>query len=359
MLFISGARDVRAPASTVRQRARQLTVIVPAYNEARSVGDTIRSLQTQSVPLGRILVVDDCSTDHTAAVVRSCGVTPIRPEANTGSKAGAQNVALDHVRTEFTLALDADTVLDRDAVARLLGAFDDPGVAAVCGSVIPQRIRTLWERGRYLEYLFAFGFYKPVQDFYGKPLISSGCFSAYRTDVLRAHGGWSNRTMAEDMDLTWTLYQAGHRVRFIPEAVCYPLEPHTFHFMRKQLSRWSHGFVQNVRLHLGGIRRVPYLRSVVAVSMWDATIASIGYFLVVPLLAWHVSALFLLIYVIDLPAMLIPVLVKAAQRRDLRRALASVPAFLILRFVNAVYFLKALWAELVLRRPLRVYEKGH
>ena len=46
--------------------------------------------------------------------------------------------------------------------------------------------------------------------------------------MLRQHGGWSTRTMAEDMDLTWTFYQAGHGVRFVPEAVCYPIEPHDY-----------------------------------------------------------------------------------------------------------------------------------
>ena len=88
--------------------------------------------------------------------------------------------------------------------------------------------RTLWERGRYIEYLLAFSFFKRVQDHYGKPLISSGCFSIYRTEELRALGGWSTRTMAEDMDLTWTMYQAGQKVRFVPEAVSYPIEPHNF-----------------------------------------------------------------------------------------------------------------------------------
>ena len=50
-------------------------------------------------------------------------------------------------------------------------------------------------------------------------MISSGCFSVYRTEILRQVGGWSNRTLAEDMDLTWTLYRAGHGVRFVPDAV--------------------------------------------------------------------------------------------------------------------------------------------
>ena len=55
--------------------------------------------------------------------------------------------------------------------------------------------------------------------------------------------------MAEDMDLTWTAYHPGKKVRFIADAICYPIEPHNFHFMRKQLMRWTHGFIQNARLH--------------------------------------------------------------------------------------------------------------
>src|SRR5207249_4557927 len=202
------------------------------------------------------------------------------------------------------------------------------------GLVIPRRVSTIFERGRYIEYLFAFTFYKPIQDFYEKPLISSGCFSAYRTGVLRRVGGWSARTLAEDMDLTWSLYEEGYGVRFIPEAVCYPLEPRSYHFMRKQLRRWSHGFVQNVRLHCRGVVREPYLRSTVAVAMWDATVASIAYLLLLPALALAVSPVFLLGYVIDLPAVLVPVLVKAAERREIGRAIASLPGFLVQRLLN-------------------------
>ena len=336
-----------------------LTVIVPAYNEAGSIADTIRSIQAQTQAPEQIIVVDDCSTDATGTIARSCGVTVLRPSRNTGSKAGAQTFALSRVRTEFTMAVDADTVLAPDAFEKLLPALDDPAVAAVCGMVIPRRISTIFERGRYIEYLFAFTFYKPIQDFYDRPLISSGCFSAYRAGLLRGIGGWSSRTMAEDMDLTWSLYRAGHAVRFVPEAVCFPLEPHNFHFMSRQLRRWSHGFVQNVRIHWRGVILKPYLRSIVAVAMWDATIASVAYLIVLPVLAAAVSPVFLLGYLLDLPAVLVPVLIKACQRRELGRALASVPGFLVLRLLNCVFMLKALWTELVLKRPLVVYEKGH
>jgi biofilm PGA synthesis N-glycosyltransferase PgaC len=337
-----------------------LTVIVPAYNEAATVGETIRSLREQTLRPAAIFVVDDCSTDGTGGIARALGVTVLRPPRNTGSKAGAQNVALQRVATRFVMAVDADTTLAPDAIAKLSQAFAAPEVVAACGFVVPRRVRTLWERGRYIEYMFAFTFYKQVQDYWGKPLISSGCFSMYRLDALRAAGGWPERTMAEDMDLTWSFYLQGHAVRFVPEAVCLPYEPHSFRFMRKQLHRWSHGFVQNVRLHWRGLLALPYLRSAVAVALWDAGLASVGYLIALPLLALLLHMPWLLLgYVIDAPAILVPVLVGAAPRREVRRALASFPAFFVLRTVNAVFFLEALWSEWVVGRRLSVYEKGH
>lgn len=346
-------------AVSLMELGKSLTVIVPAYNEGACIADTIRSIQAQTVPPAEIVVIDDFSSDNTGEVARQCGATVIRPPKNTGSKAGAQNFALKDVSTPYVMAIDADTTLAPDAIEKLLPAVNEPGVAAACGFVVPRHVRTLWERGRYIEYVFAFTFYKRIQDYYGKPLISSGCFSVYRTGILKSNGGWSTRTMAEDMDLTWRFYACGFGVKFVPEAVCYPIEPHNYHFMSKQLRRWSHGFVQNVKLHWREVLEIPVLRSMVAVSLFDATVASIAYLFLLPLLALFINPLFLLAYLIDLPAMVVPVLYKAVQRKEVGLALSSLPGFLILRFVNGVFLLKALWLEMVVRKPLLVYEKGH
>lgn len=337
-----------------------VTVLVPAYNEEASIADTIRSLQEQTVKPAEILVIDDFSSDRTGEIARACGATVLRPPRNTGSKAGAQNFALGHVKTDLTMAIDADTTLAPDAIERLLPALREGKVAAACGFVIPRHVGTLWERGRYIEYLIAFTWYKPIQDYYDHPLISSGCFSLYRTKVLKENGGWSMRTLAEDMDLTWSYYQKGYEVRFVPEAVSYPIEPHNFFFMSKQLKRWSHGFVQNVKLHWEGILEIPYLRSFVMVALWDAVLASLAYLILIPLLALILSAPILLVgYVIDIPVVLVPVLYTASQRKESLRALRSLPSFFILRTVNALFILEALITEILLGRSLHKYEKGH
>src|SRR5215831_15135266 len=126
----------------------RLTVIIPAYNEANFVGDTIRSLQEQTVPPDEIILVDDGSTDGTGDVGRRAGITVVRPPCNTGSKAGAQTFALPQVKTDLVMAIDADTTLEPTAVERLVQCFAAGDVGAACGFVLPRRIKTIWERGR-------------------------------------------------------------------------------------------------------------------------------------------------------------------------------------------------------------------
>src|ERR687894_289466 len=287
-------REGGAATGDRRASPTDLTVIVPAFNEAETLGDTVRSLQRQTVPQDQILVADDCSTDATAEIAESLGVAVLRPPENTGSKAGAQSFALDRVDTGLVMAVDADTTLAPDAIEKLFAAFADREDVAACGFVLPRRVRTIWERGRYVDYMLAFSFFKRIQDSYGK-----------------------------------------------------------------QLKRWSHGFVQNVRLHWSSVLQLGYLRSLVAVAFWDALLASLAYLFLLPVLAIVLDPLVLLAYLIDAPVVVVPVLWQAIGRRETGRALASFPAFFVLRVVNALFMLSAVWREFVMRRPLLVYEKGH
>ncbi len=364
--FAPAPESRRVPQQQPGAEARRptLTVLIPAYNEAASIRDTLESLRAQTVKPDHVIVIDDCSKDGTGEIARACSgpdlaVTVVRPEQNRGCKASALNYGLDYVVDNLTLAIDADTTLAPDAIEKLLPAMDSPRVGAACGMVIPRHVRSLWERGRYIEYLYAFGFYKPIQDYYERPMIASGCFAMFRTAWLKAQRGWPTRTVGEDMDLTWQVYIGKQTVRFVPEAVCYPIEPPTFDFLRKQLTRWSHGFVQCVRVNWRGILEVPYLRMMVAVALWDATFAAAAYLIALPILAISVHPLFLLAYLLDLPALLVPVLAKAWPRGEVKQALMSLPAFYVIRFVNFYFVFKAFWNELVVSRRLKTFEKGH
>ena len=341
-------------------KTADLTIIVPAYNEEKSIVDTLESIKKQTIKPKRVIVVDDHSTDQTAEVAMRAGVEVLETPTNSGSKAGAQNYALTKVNTKFVMALDADTTMEKHAIEKLLEAFKEENTAAACGFVIPRFVNTVWERGRYIEYLIAFTYYEPIQEYFGKPLISSGCFSMYRTKFLTESKGWPTRTMAEDMDLTWSFHKKKFFVRFIPEAVCYPIEPQTYSFMKKQLIRWSHGFVQNLMLHWKDVLSVPYLNFIVAVMTWDGIVATFLYLFVIPILAIIFrSPYLLLLYIIDAPIIFIPVFYRGLTRNEKMKVVTSFPAFFVLRIVNAVFILEAYWSEIIMRKRLTQYEKGH
>jgi hypothetical protein len=97
----------------------------------------------------------------------------------------------------------------------------------------------------------------------------------------------------------------------------------------------------------------------VLISIWDAIVASLVSLLVLPLLVVFVHPAFAFGFFLDLPAIAVPVLVKAWQRGEVGRALLSLPCFLVMRVVSSVFMLRAAWLECVLMRPLLVYEKGH
>ena len=153
---------------------------------------------------------------------------------------------------------------------------------------------------------------------------------------------------------------AGRTVKFVPEAVCYPIEPHNFHFMSKQLKRWSHGFMQNVQLHWKGLLPIPFLRSVIGVALWESTIASVIYLGIVPLTALMTrNPLVLIVYILDAPALMVPVLMQASRRNEFWKAVVSIPSFFVLRIVNCLFVLEAIWSEFITGQRLAVYEKGH
>jgi biofilm PGA synthesis N-glycosyltransferase PgaC len=336
-----------------------LTVLIPAYNEEKVIGQTLQSLASQTLQPDSILVVDDGSSDDTGRIAADYGAKVVRPVSNTGSKAAAINFGLPSVETEWLVTLDADTTLAPDALEQIVNAAQEQNAGAACGLVLPQRIRTLWERARFVEYLLAFGMIKPVQDWYRFPMVASGCFALYRTEIIRILGGFPTETVGEDLDLTWRLYEAGESVKYASRAVCYPVEPPNLHFMRKQLTRWSHGFAQNVRLHRRRLLGVPMLRSFVIIASLDAVLALL-YVALTPVLVvtrgWRYLAA---VYLVDLLALAIPVLWMGGRLGLLRQALASLPSVFVLRWINIYYFWRAAVLEWVFGRPLRVFEKGH
>ncbi|MFI0445723.1 glycosyltransferase family 2 protein [Actinomadura sp. 6N118] len=345
-----------------------VTVIVPAHNEEEGLPATLESLLRQTAPAEEIIVVDDGSSDRTGDVAKSYDVTVLRPERNLGSKARAQNHALPYCQTDLVLAVDADTVLAPDYVERLKPAFDDPNVVIAAGNVQTRFTRTIWERGRSIEYLFGFHFHRPIQAGAASPMVCSGCCSAFRREALVAFGGFPERTIVEDMDVTWSWQIGGHKAIYVSDAVAWAADPETLTYLRKQVWRWMAGFFQNVRLHLRPMaRRKPMLALWVVLAVLEILLAPVWW--TTPLIltfVWRLPVTETLAWWFGTELLLFtPPLVYAARRRHLSvlRVLANVPFAYPTRAVNTYYAWKGLLVELVLvplglAKTLTVYEKG-
>lgn len=210
-----------APADH-RDYQPEVSVLIPAYNEESVIVDTIRSALAANYPKIEILVVDDGSTDRTAELVQGYfgGDARVRllMQPNRG-KPAALNHALAEAKGEIAVSIDADTMVDPEAIHRLVRHFADPRVGAVAGNVkVVNRNRwiTRWQA---LEYITSQNLEKRAFDLLNCIPVVPGAAGAWRTELLRSAGGFSGDTVAEDTDLTLTIRRNGWKILYDEDAI--------------------------------------------------------------------------------------------------------------------------------------------
>ena len=191
-----------------------LSVVVPAYNAAATIGDCVAALrrQTYDGPY-ELIVVDDGSTDGTAALARAAGATVL--SAPHGHAAAARNVGLRAARGPLICFTDADCAPHPDWLSQICRPFDDPDVIGCKGTYAPRQ-RQLVARFVQLEYEDKYDHLRPQPtiDF----IDTYSC--AYRRAVLLANGGFDERIQyVEDQELSFRLAARGYKMVFQEEAV--------------------------------------------------------------------------------------------------------------------------------------------
>ena len=199
------------------------SVVVPVYNGADTLAACLAGLDCQTVPRGRyeVIIVDDGSTDDSAAIAARSGARVIR-RAHRGAGA-ARNAGIAAARGDLVLFTDADCVPAPDWIEQLVAKFADPATAGARG-VYRTHQRGLIPRFVQLEYLDRYDrtLRQPSIDFVDTYA------AAYRRDVLVAAGGFDEALMeAEDMDLSYRLASRGYRMVFAPRAIVYHRHPGT------------------------------------------------------------------------------------------------------------------------------------
>ncbi len=240
-------RRTKLPSSFPR-----VSVIIPAFNEAKVIVQSVERILASNYPDLQVIVVDDGSTDGTSAVVaRSFGA-----RANVklltvpnGGKANAINLGLAEASGEIIVALDADTLFEPHTIASLARWFEDPTIGGVAGNAkVGNRINTI-TRWQALEYVSAQNLERRALDVLSCITVVPGAVGAWRRSVLDQLGGFPINTLAEDQDLTIAVQRAGYRVVFDSDAVAWTEAPDTIRGLVKQRFRWAYGTLQCLWKH--------------------------------------------------------------------------------------------------------------
>ena len=232
-----------------------VSILIAAYNEEESIGETLESIAAQDYPGPlEVIVIDDMSSDGTASVVSSLEYSwlgLVRLECKT-SKAGALNRGLRESRHSLIVTLDADCYLHRDAVRNIVQRYmsDPPGTVAVAGCVLVRNSRENWvTRAQEWDYFHGIAAIKRMQSLYHGTLVAQGAFSLYERAALEKAGAWPD-CVGEDIVLTWAmLCQYRWRIGHAEDALCFTKAPDRLGQFIRQRRRWARGMMEAFRHH--------------------------------------------------------------------------------------------------------------
>jgi cellulose synthase/poly-beta-1,6-N-acetylglucosamine synthase-like glycosyltransferase/peptidoglycan/xylan/chitin deacetylase (PgdA/CDA1 family)/spore germination protein YaaH len=230
----------------------KVTVLIPAYNEESVIVDTVSAALASNYPKLEVLVVNDGSKDRTSELVRKEFGQDRRvrllEQVNRG-KPVALNHGLSEATGEVIVSIDADTIVDPQAIPRLVRHFADPRIGAVAGNVKVMNRNRWITRWQALEYITSQNLEKRAFDLLNCIPVVPGAVGAWRTDVLRDHGGFSGDTVAEDTDLTLTIRREGWKILYDEEAIGHTEVPGTIDALIRQRFRWTFGTLQAAWKH--------------------------------------------------------------------------------------------------------------
>ena len=230
------------------------SVLIPCHNEEGQISDTINQILELDYLQYEIIAIDDGSTDKTAEILHSLCKRHERVRAvylteNQG-KAAALNMGCLAAKNELLLTIDADALLDPQALKWMAWHFArGPRVGAVTGNPRVLNRTTLLAKIQTGEYSTIIGLIKRTQRIMGKVLTVSGVIAAFRRQALLSVGFWDTDMVTEDIDSTWKLEKKFWDIRYEPRSICWILVPETLKGIWRQRLRWSQGGVEVLRKH--------------------------------------------------------------------------------------------------------------
>jgi hyaluronan synthase len=261
----------------------RVAIVMPAFNEEAAIARSLRSLLAVDYPADKleIVAIDDGSTDATLAELRAVEheaagrVRVIAFPENRGKRA-AMAAGIRATDAEIVAFVDSDSVLEPDALSKLVQAFADPRVGAVCGHADVLNVQATWlTKMQAVRYYVAFRVCKAAESIFGAVTCCSGCFSAYRREAIMPRLEWWEdqrflgrpSTFGDDRSLTNCVLRTW-RVVYHAEAVAHTIVPDNFSQFMKQQTRWKRSWTRESLLVAGFMwRKHPIAALAVYVGM--------------------------------------------------------------------------------------------
>ena len=251
-MFISNILNRRIK-KTEYGDAGPVCVIICARNEQDTIYKTIEHIVTQRYgPHIKLICVDNVSTDATWQEMKRAKEVFAGSDRSiclfsckTPGKSHALNTGLRHVDTKYFITVDADTVLEENAVRTILSRLAGGEVGCVAGNLLAANADTLISKMQIYDYLISIAAVKRYQGSYGATLVAQGAFSAYDTTAVKRLGGWEHGA-GEDIVLTYRILSMGLKSLYEPQAIGYTVVPHTFRKLCAQRIRWAHGMFEGI-----------------------------------------------------------------------------------------------------------------
>ena len=232
-----------------------ISVLVPAHNEESSIVQTVQSILSSKYDKFEVLIIDDASEDKTlelslALSKKHENVRVISLRENKG-KPTALNIGAAAAKYEILLVMDADTLLEEDAMAYMALHFKrGPRVGAVTGNPRVRNRNTLIEKIQVIEYSAIIGMIKRSQRILGKIFTVSGAIVAFRKSAVFDVGLWDIDMITDDINITWKLEKRFWDIRYETQALCWTEVPSTLSSLWKQRLRWAQGGCEVLFKHM-------------------------------------------------------------------------------------------------------------
>jgi biofilm PGA synthesis N-glycosyltransferase PgaC len=225
-----------------------VSILVPAFNEALNIKNTIEGIVKQEyLGLIEIIVIDNNSHDGTLDILKNMAVNNlVILEEKTKGKSNALNTGLAHATHDYIVTIDADTYLMPDAIKQLVIRYlsAPSGTAAVAGSVYVKNSRiNFMTRIQTWDYFVSIASIKRMQSLFQATLVAQGALSFYQKRCILEVGGWRD-TVGEDIVLTWGFLALNYRTDFSENAISFTSAPTTYRDFFHQRSRWSRGMIE-------------------------------------------------------------------------------------------------------------------